>query len=457
MTELILGPIIGGLTHERAHLWARANGPSTLHAWLGSRNDASDARVLGKTELRAENGYAGVVTVEGLQSGTRYFYSLGLDPDHKPSQETFRSFRTFPAPGSSTDFRFAFGSCFLPFRPQPGFAFKHLMDYQDDLAFVLMLGDQIYADNSKWNGLGHIAVSLDDYRNVYRHSWSNHHLQELLSNTPAFMIMDDHEVDNDWRFGDHARTLPRIPWLNILLRTLKGKSKEQRSLYLARLHAGLQANWEHQVMHGPVPLSPRGPLAYEFEYGRAAFFVLDTRTHRFIDGPRRELLGTKQWEKLESWLSHVRDTHPVKFIVSSISVLLDMYGDFTNDRWTGFKAERDRLLFFLANNGIEGVHFLAGDLHSAYAVSANLKGPNSRAIPVWEFCSSPFEQKPYKYASLLGHPASSPALHDQKRYFSISAINYGVMKVNFSGENNPQVKFTLNFKKGGVWDVKTVQ
>ncbi|MBM3125239.1 MAG: hypothetical protein FJZ87_09210 [Chloroflexi bacterium] len=457
MTEMILGPIIGGLSHERARLWARADGPSTLFAWLGHSPDGSDASFVGRTELRPENGYAGVVSVEGLDPSRQYVYALTLDPEHKPARKAFRSFRTFPPPGSARNFRFVFGSCFLPFRPEPGLVFKHMNDSQHDLAFSLLLGDQIYADNSKQNGLGRIAASLDEYRAVYRHFWSVPYFRDFLSKTPAFMIMDDHEVDNDWRFHDPALTRPRISPLNRLMRTLKGLPKEQRTLHLARLYAGLQANWEHQVMHGPAPASPRGPLAYEFEYGKAAFFILDTRTHRYIQGNTREVLGAQQWEKLESWLLRVRDTHPVKFIVSSISVLLDMHGDFTNDRWTGFKAERDRLLFFLANNGIEGVHFLAGDLHSAHAISAHLKGPNGKTIPIWEICSSPFEQKPFRFSRLLGHPTASPALHGAKRHFTIGAINYGVVEVDFSGQDYPRVKFNLNFEKGGVWDVKIVQ
>ncbi len=34
-SQFILGPIIGGLSHENANLWARADGPATLHAWIG--------------------------------------------------------------------------------------------------------------------------------------------------------------------------------------------------------------------------------------------------------------------------------------------------------------------------------------------------------------------------------------------------------------------------------------
>lgn len=60
MTELLLGPIVGGLSPSRAHLWGRATGPATLHAWLGHRPDLSDAQPAGTSALTAETGFAGV-------------------------------------------------------------------------------------------------------------------------------------------------------------------------------------------------------------------------------------------------------------------------------------------------------------------------------------------------------------------------------------------------------------
>lgn len=451
MTEIILGPIIGGLSHERVNLWARADKTATLHAWLGTRPNGTDAKLVGKTQLKAATGFAGIVTLDKLGPAKKYFFALTLDPKVKPAKSAFHSFLTFPAPGKAKSFRFAFGSCFLPYRPEPGLAFKHLLENQRGISFLLMLGDQIYADLDQLNGLGHIAVTPDDYRRVYQHVWSNPHHRTLLAQMPTFMILDDHEVDNDWHFNDRGLTQPDISFINRFLRWLKGKPKDEQVLSPARMNAALQVNWEHQAIHAPTGLSPRGPLACEFEYGKAAFFVMDTRTQRFINGAERQLLGAKQWNMLEAWLLRVKDTHPVKFVVSSISVLSDMIGDFTNDRWTGFKEERNRLLFFLAEHGIEGVHFLVGDLHSAHSISANVKGPNRKTIPVWEFCSSPFEQKAFEFAHLLDQPASSPALYDRKRHFSVSEINYGIVEVDFTKKNAPRVRVELNYEKDGVW------
>jgi phosphodiesterase/alkaline phosphatase D-like protein len=453
MADIILGPIIGGLSHSEVKLWARADKASILYAWLATKSNLSDATLMGKTTLTASTGFAGVVSIKELKPAKKYFFALSLRPKLAPPKSAYQSFKTFPAPGKAQSFRFAFGSCFLPWRESPGQSFKHMLEEQKDLAFLLMLGDQIYADAIDTNGLGRVALNLNDYRNVYKTVWSNLHLHKILARTPTFMILDDHEVDNDWHWNDEALSVADIAGLSRLFRTITGRPGEERHLSPSRVHAALQVNWEHQVLHAPGNLSPGGPLAYEFEYGQAAFFIMDTRTQRFLNNEDRQLLGKKQWHMLNEWLMRVKETHPVKFIVSSISILSDLLGDWTDDRWEGFREERNRLLNLLAREGIEGVYFLAGDLHSAHAISADLYGPNGKAIPVWEFCSSPFEQKPNKFAWLVDLSAQSPALHNKKRYFTISEINYGVVEVDFT-KKNPKVDFQLNYEKDGEWFVR---
>ena len=103
---------------------------------------------------------------------------------------------------------------------------------------------------------------------------------------------------------------------------------------------------------------------------------------------------------LETWLLSVKDAYPVKFLVTSCALLYSMWLDIPADRWSGFPRERERLLHLLAANGIENVYLLAGDLHAAHAVRAELYGPQERRITLWEFCSTPFEQKSDQYHAL---------------------------------------------------------
>jgi alkaline phosphatase D len=235
--------------------------------------------------------------------------------------------------------QFAFGSCFRPGKENAGEAFHHLDRSFKDLGFLVLEGDQIYADEFEYNGLGHVALNLEDYRAVYLHTWRNGPLRELLSHTPVFMTLDDHEVDNDWRWLDNENRQPAIPFYTTWIRWFQGRSREERSLSPDRVRAALQAYREHQTLHAPPLLLSDGAQAYTFEYGGCAFFVMDTRSRRVISRKDRSLLGESQFAALSGWLLRVKDDYPVKFIVTSISLLSHQHLDALKCRWSGLNTK----------------------------------------------------------------------------------------------------------------------
>ena len=467
MSDLLLGPVIGGLAHDTAYLWGRAGKPGTLHAWLGRKPDLSDARLAGTSlPLAAETGYAGVAVAGGLQPDSRYYYALTLSASSpNPGMEEFSSFTTAPAPGERITFSFAFGSCFRPESPEGGRIFHAIDEHRkaDNLRFILLLGDQIYADAYQHNSIGKIACTLDEYREVYAYTWSRPPLRRLLANLPAYMILDDHEVDDDWHWLDNNRRGGTIPWWDRLARLLKGRPRQERRLPLKRVQDALQAYWEHQGMHAPgFELPPQlnpagqyglgsndpGSLAYSFTFGAAAFFVLDTRSMR-VRNPRESImLGEGQWQALKTWLRAIKEAYPIKFLVTSCSLLHPMWHDIPRDRWSGFPGERDRLLHFLAANDMNGVYLLAGDLHSSHAVYAELFGSEGKTIPLWEFCSSPFEQDANRLARYTYQPLRSSPVKVTYRAFILHQVNYGVVQVDYSHRTRPHVTFQVHGKHG---------
>jgi alkaline phosphatase D len=474
VNELLLGPIIGGLSSTQANLWGRVNpsahsseSPPILHAWLGKEPDLSDAQLAATSQpLKAKDSFAGVVPLRNLTPDTRYHYALTLSDDPPNTEQSpYPYFTTFPPEGEHRSFAFAFGSCFLPKAPNSGRIFRAIADRQrtDNLQFILLTGDQIYADAWQYNGLGKIATTLEDYRRVYVHTWSQPTLRELLTHLPAFMILDDHEVDDDWRWTSSDRLQACIPIWDRLVRWLKRRPPAERQISLQRVRDALQAYWEHQGMHAPhfelppsltsaeqYTLAPEDPgsLAYSFTFGAAAFFVLDTRTRR-VNGPGvKTMLGASQWEALETWLLRVKDTYPLKFLVTSSALLFSMWVDLTRDRWSGFPEERDRLLHFLAAHGIQGVYLLAGDLHSAHAVEVHLYGPQGQDLPLWEFCSSPFQQKPNWLARCTYQRLRSGPVKYQRLHFVVDQNNFGIVRVNFPSGKPPQVRFEIHDENG---------
>jgi len=466
MSRLILGPIIGGLSSKSAYLWGRADGPATLYAWLGKQPDLSDAHLAGQSlPVDAITGYAGVAPLQDLFPNSRYHYALTLnDSPPRPHAQAYPAFTTFPTSGSRQSFAFAFGSCFRPADENGGQIFRTLDERRqaDDLRFLLMIGDQIYADAFKYNGIGKIACTLQEYRDVYAYTWSRPALRGLLANLPAFMTLDDHEVDDDWHWLDRERHWASIPWWDMVMRWLQGRPPQERNLPLKRVQEALQAYWEHQGMHAPAMLQPppidlagqydllpdkNGSLAYTFTFGATAFFVLDTRTMRMRNRRERSMLGEEQWGALETWLLSVKDAYPVKFLVTSCALLYNMWLDIPGDRWSGFSRERDRLLHLLAANGIEGVYLLAGDLHSAHAVRAELFGPQERKITLWEFCSTPFEQKADKLTRYLYSSRRYGPLASLERIFTIHQNNFGVVRVDLAGDR-PRVTYEVYGEDG---------
>ncbi len=403
MGKLILGPIVGGLTHQGAFLWGRADGPGVLFAWLGRQPDLSEAILAGTSlPLRPQDGFAGVAPIERLAPNTRYYYALNLqDRLPQPGQGllpdgTYPSFVTFPEPGQRLPFRFAFGSCFRRKDAASGQVFTILDRHRQnaDLRFMLFIGDQIYADEVRYNSLQRVAVDLDEYRQVYAHTWGLPALRRLLWNLPAFMILDDHEVDDDWRWLGRERMDAYIPWWDRLSRRSHGTRPEARSLAPQRVRNALQAYWEHQGMHAPgfelpsswmkrantswwQPMPDRWRI--HSPLGRRPFLSWTrARCACATIGPKLKhettILGEGQWRALEAWLmapvanTGVKEAFPLKFLVTSSALLFDLWFDIPGDRWSGFKEDRQRLLTLLAKEEMENVYLLAGDLHSAHAV-----------------------------------------------------------------------------------------
>jgi hypothetical protein len=153
------------------------------------------------------------------------------------------------------------------------------------------------------------------------------------------------------------------------------------------------------------------------------------------------MLGDGQWRILKEWLLNVRDHYPIKFLVSSSSILYSMFGDFLGDRWSGFRSERDELLNFIGDNHIDNLYILAGDLHSSHCMTAEC-GPHFAPVLIHEFCSTPFEQVCNKYARLLYTSIKTGAVHNPRRYFVVSKPNFGVVRVRFQS-GKPRVIFNL--------------
>ena len=313
---------------------------------------------------------------------------------------------------------------------------RHHID-SDNLLFGLLLGDQIYADSAERKGIHRIAVTLEEYRALYEHAWYRPAMRGLLPGLPLFMILDDNEVDDDWHWLAIERSRATIPVYIRFFRWLKGLPPEQRRLSPERVRAALKAYVEHQAMHAPeLALSDKtsepgkflfqsevsGCFAYKFYFGGAAFFVLDTRTMRVKDS-NASLLGEEQWIILQKWLKEVNGQYPVKFLVSSGTILHPFWLDVARDRWSGFPVERERLLEFLASNEIEGLHILTGDLHSAHAIFA--EGLRNVAAGALHLDDTGFPWEAGSNVYIAGHRLGYPRTKSWLVFWNLNKLKRG--------------------------------
>ncbi|PSK97849.1 alkaline phosphatase D [Haloactinopolyspora alba] len=319
--------------------------------------------------------------VDGLQPGRDYWYRFRAGREVSPVGHT----RTAPAAGAAlSSMTFAFASC--QNYPAGYFnAYRHMAD--EDLDLVVHLGDYIYEGTAQGSlGRGHLPTvecrSLADYRIRYGQYKSDPDLQAAHAAFPWVVVLDDHEVDNNWadEVDGHGAGGPE---------------------FLARRAAALQAYYENMPLRrSSMPSGYDMQLYRRLTYGNLAQLnVVDSRQYRDDqacgDGrrfdceerldPSRTLLGTEQ----ESWLLDGLGGSPTTWNVMANQIFMmqadSAYGPeqaFGMDTWDGYAAARSRLFTGIQERGVQNFVVLTGDAHRSVAsdLTVDFDDPESRAV-----------------------------------------------------------------------------
>ena len=276
-----LGIASGDPTHDSVVLWTRLavdplNGGGMPHVPLEVEwkiaTDAQLQNVVRQGTFLAvpEDGHSVHVAVDGLAPDRWYWYQFESGGDVSPIGRT----RTFPEPHSQPALlRFAFVSCQ---HWESGFytAWEHLA--QEDIDFVIHLGDYIYEDSPSVGGVRrHVPVSeimtLDDYRNRYAQYRGDANLQAAHAQFPFISTWDDHEVENDYA-GDVSENNGDADPTNDVPATE----------FRARRARAYKAYFEHMPLDPRLSLKGASARLFRlFDWGRLAkFHILDTRQFR---------------------------------------------------------------------------------------------------------------------------------------------------------------------------------
>jgi alkaline phosphatase D len=219
-------------------LWTRAvaasgaNGPLSLLLQVGADRDFSTVLLQETVHTDAHSDFTVRAFVDGLAPDTWYYYRfLGAGDSASRTGRT----RTAPAAGQARAVKFAFVSCQNYEQAFYGSWARMLEDDRkapepERIQFVLHLGDFIYErcwherreggppsrtvppfPDGVQTPKHRDAVSLADYRHLYKTYLGDPHLQEARANWPFICTWDDHEfVDDNFQSFTNYDDSPRL-------------------------------------------------------------------------------------------------------------------------------------------------------------------------------------------------------------------------------------------------------
>jgi alkaline phosphatase D len=358
--------IVGHVTPSSARIWVRGDGGSK-EARLRFR-EAKATPGPWTTEvvpLVAHRGFVETIELTGLSPATRYECELSYKAGPAPPVKA----ATFATSALAGPFRFLLGSC--------NWSRGGLIRIGDAKAswegvralvaaaspdFMIHCGDQVYADII--TGPLPQFMHLPYFRGLHQTAWKVKPTAEVLASLPNYMILDDHEIFDDFYNGK--------PYLGQPSQTICDFAK--------------QAYQEYQHSRNPQDFSPG--FYYSFQRSDAHFFALDVRTERH-KGDNATMVGEEQLQTFLQWLLEHRDE--VKFVLTSVPFLAEVRSG--DDKWCSrsFRFQRDAILDFVSANGIGRLVFLTGDMHcSAHTTMTLGRGPG--AVVLHELMSSPINQ-----------------------------------------------------------------
>lgn len=443
-----VGPIIGHTTTNHARIFLRGehNKDTLAFAGIRYRRQGEDHWSKGNfAKLEPEHDMCEVIVLNNLSADSDYEYQAGWFSLTSPSH-TVDTVKELPLQWSRQVYHlrtrssqanqpraYIVGSCRY-LRMTAGIASApHLGDRvfasisrlveqgTPPVSALVMTGDQIYVDD-----LNIIAPDreLKEILHKYRVAFSQINIARLMSNLPTYMILDDHEIEDNWPAN---------------------KSKSDEYLYANAIRA-----YElYQASHSPAHALTDDGLTnkrldkywYQFTEGDIEWFVTDSRTRRNLSATDRRILDAAQEQALCDWLIH--SPARVKFVVTSVMFYPDRKRT-DDDAWQAFPEQRLRLLETIRTHRIKNVFFISGDVHGS--LTSRLSHSEDPDFEVHTIVSSPLcNSKMLPYATtatfVFDHPLVRTAAGDYRHEltskvisqdnFAHLVVDAGQLQVNF--------------------------
>ncbi|KQR99652.1 hypothetical protein ASG12_02315 [Williamsia sp. Leaf354] len=471
---LVLGPLLRFVDESRATIWVETDRATEV------RIDTS-VGVSARTDTWGVGGHHyAIVVLEGLPADTQVDYSVvlgddtGSDAVWPPDGEQCR-LRTAAV---GADVTIAFGSCRrgdtydeeslgrIGADALVGLAHRvntEAPQRRPDL--LMLLGDQVYADDPSPEILARLhrhraqtggqggpvpgrgalddevadeICDLEEYTWLYAESWGTPEVRALMAAVPSCMILDDHDLRDDWNSSmDWRRTVTAAPWwprrvvgaftsywIYQHLGNLSPESLAIDPVYAAVRGAATDADRE-QILADFALRADAEPDSARWSFvrdlGATRLIVIDSRCSRDLDPERRTMLDDNEWQ----WLRTVATETDARHIVFGTSlpylmlpalhhleqwneaVAQGAWGpraaklgeklrlELDLEHWAAFDNSFDAMADLVGEltsraTPPASVVWLSGDVHCSYVAEAELVG---RATPDTTLCQltmSPF-------------------------------------------------------------------
>ena len=410
------------MTATDAILWTRAdNGGAVTALTAQVATDPGFGNVVwtGQGSTVAANDYTLKLGATGLASNSKYYYRF----TDGATNSQVGQFSTTPAPGQAASFKVGFSGDvdgrFRPYTSVAGFGTPANPGSQKLNAFIF-LGDTMYETAST----GSPAVpnltpastaaasqaALPAYNGKYLENISGvsgsgatsasgqQGLQGLLGSVGTYTLLDNHELGNKQLQSGGAPLAATSPNSNPAFdvnttggfnnQTVAFQTTEKSYLNYHPTAADIQGtpttgltvtNLQNPAGAVVAPGDPRSNGTAQTYFARswgnsATYIQLDDRSYRdvrldVVGGPRaddlnRTILGATQLGWLKQQLLAAKASGSV-WTVISVSTPIDQTGGNQDSKsWFGnYRAERNEVLKFIADNHLEHVVFLTTDDH----------------------------------------------------------------------------------------------
>ena len=469
--SLVLGPLLRFVNDSSATVWVETDRPCTVE-------------VLGVSEptWTVHDHHYALIVITGLEPGTTTSYQVDLDGTQvwPPAGSTFPAsvIRTF----SHTDsFRLSFGSCRRSAGDGPddlkrfgadaltAMAYAMVMNPHDLWPDALFLGgDQVYADEpspdqrrrllaqhgvddvkklDKHDPMTEVADEIqnfEEYTWLYHDTWNRPAVRWLLSTVPTVMLLDDHDLRDDWNTSKAWRDrVTATPWWRE--RVLGAYASYWVYQHLGNLSPDELARDELFAMVRTVDddeertrrldefalLADNDPTTVRWSFYRdfgneelgIRLVAVDSRCSRVLESGARAMLDEQEWQwftehadpddgtridhlligatlpifmvrgihHLEGWneaLAESTRRPPARF-AEWLRQTVDL------EHWCAFRRTFDAMMVLFASVGGRAeppasILVLSGDVHCSYVSKVSLDGVDPTRTGFFQLTMSPF-------------------------------------------------------------------